>query len=138
MARARRSSTPPRAPPSPRLVPSSSLLRDNPSGRISPFHRLANNLARSKAHRKFFLSFVSPVHRNEILFSLSLLSTRNNLRSRHRTAEFIAASLPETRPQENLLVKKADLLDLSVFLPLLTYVVVASPRSREREREDIF
>lgn len=136
----------PRTSPSPRLVPSSSFLRAREGAtRIiarpseyrpkSPFHRLANNLARS--HRKFFRStvaasrpslrpkrnpFFSPFFSPLSPLSFPLFSSRNNLSSRHRgnrTVEFIAASLPETRPQENLLVKKADLLDLPFFCPFL-------------------
>lgn len=76
--------------------------------------------ARSPEMKESVLRLVHLPKRNRFFppWSLLVIFPRNNLfvLLSNRTAEFIAASLPETRPQENLLGKKPDLLDLPFFV----------------------
>lgn len=163
---------PPRASPSPRLVPSSSLpcaryegatktiVRPSEYRPKSPFHRLANNLARSSPpqifpiHGRCVSTFVSPVYRNEILFSpplfslsLSPLLSFPSLPSSPLLAVIISLCATEVTVRLNLLRppcrkhvrKKIFWLRRLIFSIYRFFApsylrIAASPRSREKER----
>ena len=94
--------------------------------------------ARSTREKEESRLFVSFIHRNEIVssflsLSLSSLRPRNNLFVLLSTAEFIAASLPETRPQENPLRVRSLIFSRSTRFFARSYLRSRSSRGRESE-----
>ena len=84
--------------------------------------------SRSSTETKSFLLFSL-----SLSLSLSSLRPRNNLFVLLSTAEFIAASLPETRPQENPLRVRSLIFSRSTRFFARSYLRSRSSRGRESE-----